>query len=570
MNRPQSIEHFRSNPSIPVLIVGAGANGVGVLWDLAQQGVDALLVDRGDFCSGTSAASGRVVHGGLRYLENGEFRLVREALRERNLLLKNAPHCVVPLPVAMPAFSWTKGLVHAARQFLGLRSKPGDRGALILHIGMSLYDAFSGRGAVPAHRYCSRKKALSERPGLNPSIKCSFVYYDARLKYPEQLCMEMIGDAQAAHAGAHALNYCPVVGVDGDSVVLEDGVTGERLSVKPQIVINAGGAWIDLVNQAMNRSSSFIGGTRGSHLIVDHPQLHALCREQMLFYVNEDARICVFYPIDDRVLVGTTDIPDAEPDRAVCTEAETDYLLAAVRRVLPELTIDRSHVVFTFSGVRPLPRMDAATPGQISRDHSMPVLPGGDEARFLVYSLVGGKWTIFRAFAEQVTDRVLSDLGRPRLCTTANTAIGGGHEYPSDRRAWIDRCSAETTVHSETIERLFERYGTLARDIALYIAEQPDAPLVHLSTYSQREVVYLATREKAVHLDDVILRRTMIGLLGRTTRPLLEEISQLLAPHLGWSDRQMHEEVERTVNLLRERHLVTFPAAAPHHSTESV
>ena len=188
MTREDRLEALRHRPEVSVLILGGGINGVGLLRELALQGVDALLVDKSDFCSGASSASTRVIHGGLRYLENGEFRLVKESLRERNRLLKNAPHYVRPLPITIPIFSWTDGLFSALGRFLGFKVPPSDRGALLLKIGLSLYDLFAGNHAVlPTHQFKSRHVSLAARPQLPPEIVCTAIYYDAWISYPERL-----------------------------------------------------------------------------------------------------------------------------------------------------------------------------------------------------------------------------------------------------------------------------------------------------------------------------------------------------------------------------------------------
>ena len=190
MTRKELLGTVRDQPEVSVLIAGGGIKGAGLLRELALQGVDALLVDKSDFCAGASAASTRIIHGGLRYLENGEFRLVKEALSERKLLLKNAAHFVRPLPTTIPVFSWTSGLISAVGKFLGLSQQPSDRGALLFGIGLSFYDLFSGRqSSLPAHRFNSRNASLALRPQLNPQIVCTAVYYDAWISYPERLCL---------------------------------------------------------------------------------------------------------------------------------------------------------------------------------------------------------------------------------------------------------------------------------------------------------------------------------------------------------------------------------------------
>ena len=195
------------------------------------------------------------------------------------------------------------------------------------------------------------------------------------------------------------------------------------------MVVNATGAWIDRTNSDLRRESRFIGGTKGSHVVLDHSRLHEATRGEMIYFANRDGRICIFYPFYGKVIAGATDIPPDDPE-AVCDEGEVSYLLESIRQVFPSIAVDRSHVVFRFCGVRPLPRSHALTPGQISRDHSFPVLPPGDGIEFPVYSLVGGKWTTFRAFAEQVADEILRALGRRRLCGSAELPIGGGKGYP--------------------------------------------------------------------------------------------------------------------------------------------
>lgn len=569
MNRQQILTALRQNPEIPVLIVGGGVNGVGVLRDLALQGVDALLVEKSDFCAGTSAASGRVAHGGIRYLENGEFRLVREALHERNRMLQNAPHCVEPLLVAMPAYSWMKGLIHAARQFLGLKSVPGDRGALILKIGMTLYDLYSGSRILPAHHFESRRKSLAERPAFNPAIQCVAYYYDARIRFPERLCLELIQDAAASHPGARALNYVRLVGASGNRVTLADDLTGETFTVQPQIVVNATGAWIDFANKFMGRETALIGGTKGAHLVVEHPELWRLTKDQMLFYVNADARICIFYAIGRRVLIGTTDIPANNPDQTICDEAETDYLLRSVERVFPDIRLDRSHIVYTFSGIRPLPRSSAATAGQISRDHSAPLTPPGGGIAFPILSLVGGKWTTYRAFSEMVTDELLKLLGRKRAADTRTLPVGGGRDYPrgeSARSAWIQACADEISLPAERIATLLDRYGTTARAVAQSCAQAGgDAPLAAHPAYSIGEMRYLAQHERVEHLDDVVQRRTMIAMQGETTLPLLEEIAGIIAPTLGWSPERQAAEVARTAGILLDRHKIDVRCPQPNY-----
>ena len=543
---------LRDHLDVSVLIVGGGINGIGLLRELALQGIDALLIDKSDFCAGTSSAMTRVIHGGLRYLENAEFRLVRESLRERNRLLRNAPHYVKPLPTTIPIFSWTCGIVPALRNLLGRPTRPGNRGALLIQTGLLLYDILAGRESpLPRHRFRFRRAALALHPALNPEVICSATYYDAKITYPERLCLELVLDAEAACSGARALNYVRLQSAAGGAVVLRDEVSGETCEVRPRIVVNATGPWIDLTNCGLGRESRFIGGTKGSHIVLDHPELVEAVGDEMVYFVNRDGRICIFYAANGKIIAGATDIPAEDPE-AVCDEAEVGYILDAMRLAFPSIRVDRSHVVFRFCGVRPLPRSDALTPGQISRDHSYPVLAPGNGIGFPIYSLVGGKWTTFRALAEQVSNEILRVLGRPHVCSSADLPIGGGKGYP--------RMAEGTGLPQDRLAALLERYGTGADKVATYLQAGPDAPLTCHAGYSRREMEFIALNERVVHLDDLVLRRTLMGLLGEVNGPLLEELAAIVSPILEWSQQDAAAEVERTIQLLEKVHGVRAAA----------
>lgn len=307
--------------------------------------------------------------------------------------------------------------------------------------------------------------------------------------------------------------------------------------------------WIDGVNRDLGRPSQFIGGTKGSHIVLDHPELVRATGDEMIYFVNRDGRICIFYAVQGKIVAGATDIPTDDPETA-CDDSEADYILDAMQQAFPSIRVNRSHVVFRICGVRPLPRSNALTPGQISRDHSFPVLPPGNGIDFPVYSLVGGKWTTFRALAEQVTDELLRVLGRPRQRSSADLPIGGGKNYP--------RMPQGTGLPQERLQTLIDRYGTGADRVAAYMQSDVDAPLASHSGYSRREIEFIALNERVVHLDDLILRRTLIGLLGEATRPVIEELASIVAPVLQWPPQTAAAEVERTKHLLESVHGMSF------------
>ena len=560
MSRQAVLDHYRNNPEVAVLIIGAGVNGIGTFRDLAMQGVDVLMVDKGDFCSGTSAASSHMLHGGIRYLENAEFRLVREALHERNRLLENAPHYAKPLKTSIPIFSWLSGTFNAPLKFLGIRDKPGERGALVIKLGLMMYDWFIRKHRnMPKHDFLLYSDAIHEYPKINPDILCIATYYDAWMPTPERICIDMIHDAEALSDNVHALNY--VTAIDGgiNQVTLKDEITGDTLAVRPKLVINAAGPWIDFVNRAMGIEKRFIGGTKGSHLVLDHPELHDALNGGEVFFENEDGRIVLLFPFVERVMAGTTDIRIDNPDEARCTEEEVDYILGMVDKVFPTIDVGQEHIVFRFSGVRPLPHSDASTTGQISRDHSINVVEPNDEMNFPIYSLVGGKWTTFRAFAEQTTDKSLDYLKRPRQTSTADVAIGGGKDYPKSDNAkaeWIHKLADKTELDTVRITTLFERYGTRAEHIAEVIADTNDSPLTDAPDYSRREVQYIMETEKVRHLDDFVLRRSLLAMLGYVTADMLDDLVDILGGILDWDDTQKQAELQRTKALLADEHEV--------------
>ena len=556
-DRNKILTDLRDQPELQVLIVGGGINGVGLLRELALQGVNVLLVDKGDFCAGASAASTRVIHGGLRYLENFELRLVRESLHERNRLIRNAPHYVRPLPTTIPIFNWTGGIAHIVKKTLHIPSKPGGRGALVVKIGLSLYDFLTrSERVLPMHRFTSRKDALALRPELNSAIVCTATYYDASIAYPERLCLELALDAEIA--GGRALNYVVVEGASGDSVSLRDEITGAMQTVKPLIVVNATGAWIDFTNRVLKRATRFIGGTKGSHLVIDHPELLEATKQQMLYFENDDGRICIFYRAFDRVIAGSTDIPVDDPETAVCEEDEVDYILDSIRQVFPQVEVNRSHIVYRFCGVRPLPDSKVATTGQISRDHSAQITPPGDGIDFPIYSLIGGKWTTFRAFAEQVADDLLPLMKLSRRIDTTDLCIGGGKDYPGDVAGWITEHAQQSGLTRERMVDLLERYGTRAAEVAAFIGAAPDQTLSSHPAYTRREIQFMVEREYALHVEDVLLRRTLLALLGELSEALVVEIAAIMAESLGWSPEQTQQEITRTLDLLASRAGVRF------------
>ena len=558
-NRPMrnSVQQLKTAPSTSVLIIGGGINGVGTFRDLSLQGIDVTLIERGDYCQGASGASSHMIHGGIRYLENGEFRLVRESVVERNALLKLAPHYVKPLQTTIPVFSTFSGILAAPLRFLTHRQgAPRERGAVLIKAGLTLYDAFSrAGGTVPRHKFIGRKASLAQLPRLRPDVKYTATYFDASVHNPERLTLDVLQDGLSANPRSRAVNYVSAVGSSEEGIVLRDELTGEVFPVQADVVVNATGAWVDGTNSALGQCSGFMGGTKGSHIVLDHPELLAACAGREIFFEHSDGRIVLIYPMGDRVLVGTTDIETDMDTPAVCTDAEIDYFFDLIHHVFPTVRATRDSIVYTFSGVRPLPRHDETQPGFVSRDYR---IERGTTANRPMLSLVGGKWTTFRALSEHLADEVLGLLQRSRTVSTAAMPIGGGLGFPQQPRdiaAWIEANGAG--LPAERVRALLDRYGTRAADVAAFLAGGEDLPLESTREVSARELEYMVRQEQVQHISDVIIRRTALAFNGLVSAELIDELADVLGTHLGWTEAERKNEIEDTRRLLQEQHKVS-------------
>ncbi|MBP2435452.1 glycerol-3-phosphate dehydrogenase/oxidase [Microbacterium amylolyticum] len=552
----QQVADVRDRGRAQVVIVGGGINGIATFRDLALQGVDVVLIERDDFASGASAASSHMVHGGIRYLENGEFRLVHESVTERNDLLKTAPHFVKPLRTTIPIYSFWSGLLNAPMQFFFRRKsvKQTERGALLIKVGLVLYDVFASAGrSTPWHRFRGRKASLAELPRLNKDLKYTATYFDASMHDPERLALDVLNDGLEANRRARALNYVEAIGRTDNGVVVRDRETGTEFTIAADVIVNASGPWTDLTNEAFGEPTGFMGGTKGSHIVLDNPELSEATGGREIFFEHSDGRVVLIYPLKGRVMVGTTDIPADPREPARCTEEEVDYFFELVASVFPDIPVSRDQIVYRFSGIRPLPASDASRAGQISRDYRVETSGKAGDDRTPVVSLVGGKWTTFRALGESLGDVVLDMLSVPRVVKTKGRAIGGGRDYPlSDRsrEVWL---RSRVPGAGDRGDILLQRYGTRAERVWDLIEDDHDEP-VGTNALSTRELLWMVEREHVVHLTDVLFRRTSIAFTGDATRAELEAISTALAPLLGWDDERRAEEVRRTATTLREEH----------------
>ncbi|MGR8964878.1 FAD-dependent oxidoreductase (plasmid) [Rhizobium leguminosarum] len=557
MKRQEILDGLRQSPKVDVCVIGGGINGISVFRELALQGLSVLLVEKHDYCSGASSALSRMVHGGLRYLENGEFKLVQESLVERDRLLRNAPHYVAPLPTTVPVFDIFSGLGNGIVRFLGLSRRPSRRGAVAIKAGLSIYDFLTRKRALmPRHQFRGRRTTLAKWPALNPDIKSSATYFDAWVSHPERLGIELLQDGLLAKFGAMALNYAELQRTEDGQYRVEDQIGGASVIVEPTLIINATGGWIDIANQTLfspeARPSPLMGGTKGSHLIIDNADLRDALADHMIYYENEDGRICILFPYLGKVLVGSTDIRVDDPETVRCEADERDYILQSLAFVLPGIAIRPEQIVFQFSGVRPLPASTDSFTGRIPRDHFCTVLEpskGGPP----VFCMIGGKWTTFRSFGELAADMALARLGRRRRVATTDRPIGGGRAFPANAFAWLTQMAASKGLSGGRMAELFARYGTDAEAIAGFTAAGPDAALPHAG-YSMRELQFLIREEAVEHLDDLLLRRTTLAVSGELTLDMMDAALDLLAQEKRWTLAHRARERDRFLTLLNQRH----------------
>ena len=388
-----------------VVIIGAGINGAGIARDAAMRGLKVLLIDKGDVGGGTTSASTRLIHGGLRYLENFEFGLVRESLREREILLRIAPHLVKPLAITIPIYKQSK------------------RGRLTIRAGMILYDLLSWNKSLPRHRMLSRADTLKRWPVLNPEgLLGSALYYDAQVEFPERLVLQNV--QSACEFGAEVLTYMHVTGfavengkVSGVEFIREDG---QKHFAETDIVINAAGPWIDQVLDRLPvESPRLIGGTKGSHIVV--PPFPGAPANGIYLEARSDGRPIFVIPWNEVFLIGTTDVRfQGDPDEVRCELWEIDYLLAETNLALPGAQLTRDSILYTYSGVRPLPVTGDKDEQSITRRHFIrehPRLPN-------LLSIVGGKLTTYRSLAEECVDLIFRKLGKHSPpCKTATEVL---------------------------------------------------------------------------------------------------------------------------------------------------
>jgi glycerol-3-phosphate dehydrogenase len=510
-----------------LIVIGAGVNGCGVARDAAMRGLRVLLLDKGDLAAGTTAASTRLIHGGLRYLEHGEFGLVRESLRERETLLRRvAPHLVRPLPMLAP--------VYAGRR----------RGRLTIRAGMLAYDVLSSAKSLPRHRMLTPAEALEHAPGLEPEgLRGAALFYDAQVEYAERLAVENALDARARGATVNTyarVERLPVEEGAARGVVFKDLLGDTTHEAHANVILNAAGPWVDEVLEGSpSEHEKLIGGTKGSHVVAR--AFEGAPRAAIYTEALEDGRPFFVVPWDDKLLIGTTDERyEGDLDRVEADALEVEYLLRETSRVLPSARLTHADVLYTYSGVRPLPRVAGGREGGITRRHF--IRPA--RARGL-FSIVGGKLTTYRSLAEEAVDLIFHSLGKTSPpCQTSTVPLPGAavEDFEAFRRDF----EARSTLPPKSTARLLKVYGARADEV-LRLAQE-DAELSQVISEETgsigAEVVHAFREELAETLADCLMRRTMVGLNSRLGLDALENAVRIAQRFLGWDGGRASGEAE--------------------------
>ncbi len=548
-----------------VLILGAGINGAAIARELALNGVGSVIVDVHDIASGATAYSSRLIHGGLRYLEYGEFDLVRESLEERTRWLRLAPQFVRPLRLFIPIRNRRGGLLAGARKFLGLKPRRGaaarvkHRGLWSIRVGLWLYDVYAHDPTLPRRRlYKSRSPQVV--PVDSTKYRWMYSFSDAQIVYPERFTLALLEDARRIAEEKkipfqiYTYHHATLDGMTAS--VSPIGRPTEIVdSLQPSAIINATGAWVDRTLAALHvPSKPLMGGTKGSHFITHHQSLRSRLDGRAIYVEATDGRPVFVLPFGNATLVGTTDMPFADdPATAVASPEELQYLVDAVNDLFPDLRLAVGDISLHYSGVRPLPAAGPSTPAAVTRRHW---LETNEDCAVPLYSVIGGKLTTCRSLAEESTGTILTQLGLEHRANSRERPLPGGEAYPRDsaqlQSEW-NRLAEQFGVERSAVKAIWSLVGTRAESILSEASAQPggfDARPLPSTSLPRGFVRWVVENEWAMTLDDFIERRLMLLYHPNLTRSCLEELAGVLVEAGRLPTDKIDGEIDRTIRRL--------------------
>ncbi len=525
VERASQLAGLRQEQVFDLLVIGGGATGCGIALDAASRGLSVALVEKNDFSEGTSSRSTKLVHGGVRYLEMAvkrfdrtQYNLVRDGLRERGLLLKNAPHLSSRLPLVTPLYSWWQ--------------------VPYIFAGLKFYDLLAGKAGIGHSRLIGRKEALARFPMLKAhGLKAGVLYYDGQFNDARTaVALAMT----AAEQGATVVSHVEVTALlkEGGRVrgaELLDRLSGTSFSLRARGVVNATGPFTDQVRRLDDPAApDLLKVSSGIHIVLD--QRFAPPDTGLMIPSTEDGRVLFVLPWEGHALVGTTDEEAEVDEHPRARPEEIAYLLRHVRRYF-DLQVDEGDIKAVWAGLRPLVyAADAGNTARLARDHFIQGSPSG------LLTITGGKWTTYREMAEDVVDQAVKSFELPprRPCHTADIPLAGGVDYhPGGDCALAERFS----LPPKTALHLHRAYGDRAAAVAELARAAGNRPLIEGHPYLEGEVIYAARHEAVGRAIDLLARRLPLALLDRAAAlAALPRVIELLAPELSWDEARRGEE----------------------------
>lgn len=523
MNRVQHL-HKLQTESFDICIIGAGASGAGCALDAVLRGFKVALIEKDDFAAATSSKSTKLIHGGVRYLEQAvnnfdlaQLKQVRHGLEERHIVIQNAPFLAHPLPLLTPCYSWVEGCYYA--------------------IGLRVYDAFAKGDSMPKSRWISKQEALQRAKGLNPNLHSAVLYYDGQLD-DARYCMLLA--KTAAEKGAVVANHLPLLGFEKDeqghllAAEVQDELSGAIFPIRARLFLNCTGAHADFVRQQANPDlDARIIPSKGVHAVLP---LEALGSEEsaLLIPKTTDGRVIFAIPWEGKLLLGTTDSPYSGEEEPVLERSESEFLIQNLNPYLAQ-PVSVDEVKSGFGGLRPLIASDPnRSTKALVRDHEVE----WDEKSGLL-SLLGGKWTTYRLMAADAIDEACQHLGTERTCQTAAQLLAGAEAYePKAGEIW----AKQFAIDADVAQHLLLKYGSRGLRVLELLKENPNwlARLHPNYPFIQAEVVYQIREEMALSPRDILARRLRLEVLDwAATLEVIPVVCQLLGQELHWTEVQI-------------------------------
>ncbi len=503
-----------------VVIIGGGIIGTGIARDAALRGLKTLLVEKNDFAAGTTSRSTRLIHGGFRYLEHLEFGLVREDMREREILLKIAPHLVTPLPFLIPL------------------TKPRDR--LVMSLGTLVYDILSFDKSLPGRKHYSREITRKMEPNLQlPGLRGSDQYYDCQLWFTERLNLE--NAIAAVENNAIALNHAKVTGLLKNEhavtgVELQDTITGNSYRVKSRMVINAAGHWMDSIyNMVDVHQKPILRRTKGVHLLTSRISNNAL-----VLFAKSDGRLWFVIPWHNYSLIGTTDTDyKGNLEEVYADDDDVNYILSEAQRTFPNLK--KEDIFYTHAGLRSLLHTGDTKPSNVSRAHLVIDHEKSDNIQGFI-SIIGGKITAYRGISEEITDIICNKLHFRAMCTTSHTPLPGA---PAVTPEQIQQYTQEFNLDADTVAHLASLYGTRCSRILEMTHKDPRGrqTLCPHSHDILAQIWYAIEEESAITLSDFMFRRGSLGLAQCQGLDAIEVVAAEMARVMGWNPDEQQRQI---------------------------